>query len=340
MSTRTVNTTLFLLVLVQWASGAGTFLVGVPGERWVVWLHAAGGCAIVVLLAWKGRVILRSLRRHGPGWWAGPSLTLLALLVLALGSGVLWSTVGLPYIGGTSGLTVHVLVSLAMLPLFAPHVWKARPHPRPRDYLERRRLLRRAALIAGGIAAWRGSEALSNTAGLSGANRRFTGSREAPGAGTDFPRTAWLFDDPEPIDPASWRLHVDGAVSVPLELRLADLASTATRLAILDCTGGWFAERDWHGVSVDSLLAQAGVERDARSVVVRGVTGYARRFSLATARTALLATRVGGEQLDHGHGGPLRLVVPGRRGYNWVKWVTRLEVSRVPAWWNWPLPPR
>src|SRR5262249_48861084 len=90
MSTRTVNSTLVALVLAQWLSGAGTFLVGTPSGRWVVWLHAAGGAAICVLLAWKGRVILRSLGRHGLGLWAAPSLTLLALLLAVLLTGVLW----------------------------------------------------------------------------------------------------------------------------------------------------------------------------------------------------------------------------------------------------------
>ena len=77
-----------------------------------------------------------------------------------------------------------------------------------------------------------------------------------------------------------------------------------------------------------------------RSVVVHGVTGFARRFALDDARSALLATRVGEDPLGHGHGAPLRLVMPGPRGYDWVKWVTRVEVSRLPGWWNWPLPLR
>jgi DMSO/TMAO reductase YedYZ molybdopterin-dependent catalytic subunit len=340
VSTRTVNTTLFALVVAQWASGVGAFLVGVPSGRWVVWLHAAGGGAIIVLLAWKGRVIARSIYRHGLGWWAAPSLALLTLLTVALASGIAWSTVGLPHVGGTSGLTVHVLISLVMLPLFAPHVWKSRPHPRPRDYLARRRLLGRAALAAAGIAAWQATEQASDAAGLSGADRRFTGSREVPGAGADFPNTAWLLDNPEPIDVTSWRLHIDGAVIRPRSLRISDLAPTVSYAATLDCTGGWYARRDWHGVVAGTVLDQAEVSPGARSVVVTSLTGYSRRFSLATMRTALLATRVGDDSLGHGHGAPLRLVVPGRRGYDWVKWVTRLEVSRVPAWWNWPLPPR
>ncbi|MFW6265821.1 MAG: molybdopterin-dependent oxidoreductase, partial [Halanaeroarchaeum sp.] len=46
------------------------------------------------------------------------------------------------------------------------------------------------------------------------------------------------------------------------------------------------------------------------------------------AREALLATHVGGERLTHGHGFPLRLVAPDRRGYQWVKWVEEVRVSR------------
>jgi DMSO/TMAO reductase YedYZ molybdopterin-dependent catalytic subunit len=39
---------------------------------------------------------------------------------------------------------------------------------------------------------------------------------------------------------------------------------------------------------------------------------------------------VGGEPISHGHGAPVRLVAPGRRGFQWVKWVVRLEVRDTP----------
>ncbi|HBJ30732.1 MAG TPA: sulfite oxidase, partial [Dehalococcoidia bacterium] len=35
------------------------------------------------------------------------------------------------------------------------------------------------------------------------------------------------------------------------------------------------------------------------------------------AREFVLATNVGGETLSHGDGYPLRLVAPGRRGFEW-----------------------
>ena len=47
---------------------------------------------------------------------------------------------------------------------------------------------------------------------------------------------------------------------------------------------------------------------------------------LPTARKLLLATHVGDESLSHDHGAPVRLVAPGRRGFEWVKWVTHVEL--------------
>ena len=39
---------------------------------------------------------------------------------------------------------------------------------------------------------------------------------------------------------------------------------------------------------------------------------------------------MGGEELSHEHGAPARLVAPDHRGFQWVKWVTRLELRDGP----------
>jgi DMSO/TMAO reductase YedYZ molybdopterin-dependent catalytic subunit len=59
-------------------------------------------------------------------------------------------------------------------------------------------------------------------------------------------------------------------------------------------------------------------------------TGYRWGFSLSDARDFVLATHVGDEQISHEHGAPVRLVAPGRRGFEWVKWVVRVEVTDGP----------
>ncbi len=76
----------------------------------------------------------------------------------------------------------------------------------------------------------------------------------------------------------------------------------------------------------------------ARSLLVHAVTGYWVRFPVEEVDELLLATAVGGIPLTPAHGYPVRLVAPGRRGYWWVKWVDRIELSPDPSWWQPPFP--
>ncbi len=74
------------------------------------------------------------------------------------------------------------------------------------------------------------------------------------------------------------------------------------------------------------------------SVDVVSQTGFRRRLPLRDAGGLLLATRVGGAPLSPGHGAPVRLVAPGRRGFWRVKWVRRVEVVDAPWWAQPPFP--
>ncbi|ESS02932.1 MAG: oxidoreductase molybdopterin binding protein [uncultured archaeon A07HR67] len=89
------------------------------------------------------------------------------------------------------------------------------------------------------------------------------------------------------------------------------------------------------GSGADAGEGAAAGAREPAYVRFVSVTGYRWSLPLSEAEDALLATHVGGDPLSHGHGGPARLVAPGRRGFQWVKWVTRVEVraERDPAQW-------
>jgi len=79
-------------------------------------------------------------------------------------------------------------------------------------------------------------------------------------------------------------------------------------------------------VRVGDVLAAYGAA-GARQVEVISVTDHRWTFDRTEVEQALLATHVQGEPLSPAHGYPLRLVVPGRRGFLWIKWVSELVVA-------------
>ena len=82
------------------------------------------------------------------------------------------------------------------------------------------------------------------------------------------------------------------------------------------------------GVSVQHLLDQAGVSPQARRAVFHCLDGYYVSLELQDLREreAFLVHTTNGEKLPK-FGYHLRLAVPGKYGYQWAKWVQRLEVA-------------
>jgi DMSO/TMAO reductase YedYZ molybdopterin-dependent catalytic subunit len=77
------------------------------------------------------------------------------------------------------------------------------------------------------------------------------------------------------------------------------------------------------------LLERAGVRLGAIQAECRGggEHGFARGVEVAKLLDdAILAYAMNGHDLPAAHGGPVRLVVPGWGGVNWVKWIERMTV--------------
>ena len=333
------NTLLLALIAVELVSGFFGLVSGSPDEAVFILAHRIAGWGIVAILLWKARNIAFSLKwqRRLPPRTA--SLVLLAALVATLALGFAWSFVGPMSFWLFSGVSWHIYIGGALIPIL---VWHALYHTRGfpvRFWADRRSFLRFAGLAIAGAALWRVSEAAASVGGLSGASRRFTGSYEAGSySGNAFPLTSWFNDNPSPISASEWRLNIGGAVANPISLRYADIAADAERTATIDCTGGWHSTQVWRGVPLADLLQAAQPTDAAASVTVRSVTGYYRKFSMDEANGYIIATQVGDEILSHGHGFPARLVAHDKRGFEWVKWITDLEVNRTGKWLQPPLP--
>jgi DMSO/TMAO reductase YedYZ molybdopterin-dependent catalytic subunit len=165
------------------------------------------------------------------------------------------------------------------------------------------------------------------------------------------------FNVPE-MDRSTWRLTVEGCVEQPMEWSWDELAELPERsvFATVECAGngrsflrprvagvpwgaGAIGHCEWTGVPLCELLERAGISAGAVEVLFEGADvgtesdhpapmHFQRSLPLAKALhpDTLLAFRMNGELLEHEHGFPARLFVPGWYGVASVKWLDRIEV--------------
>jgi DMSO/TMAO reductase YedYZ molybdopterin-dependent catalytic subunit len=347
MSRRVTNIVLLAATAVLVVTGLVAWVLPESKATLLYDLHRITGVALVLVLPWKELVARMSLGRRARSASAAtarslrsaigsarlravvadtlPGLLAGVALALTVGLGLAWTLdlVSFDRPIAYSAMNVHVFAGLALVPLVAWHALQRWEPPRARDLSSRRTALR--LLGIGGLAVVGGVVVERFPIG-----RRVTGSKHAGSfTGNAFPQTIWAFDEIPAVDPSTWRLEITGATAdrTPLTLE-AVLAGPSREVdAIIDCTGGWWSEQRWRGLSLMDLLLIRGISPAASSVTVRSVTGHSWSYPLEDLRDAVLATHVGGEPLSPGHGAPVRLVVPGRRGFQWIKWVSRVDVS-------------
>ena len=296
-------------------------------------LHGIVGLWLLLLLWGKLRRVWPRLI-HPRRWDRRTIYGLLALLIVALAlvTGIWWVGGGELNFAGFNLLNWHITLGIVLTAAILFHMFARAKRLRKRDITGRRQILRFSALLIGSVALWPMQQFSDSILNLPGARRRFTGSRESGSyAGNAFPTSSWVADQPRPMNMQTWRLSLGGAVSTPRDFSYDELVAAGDELeATLDCTGGFYSTQHWHGIRIGRLLDNVALHTDARYVSFISVTSYRWSLPLEEARQALLATHIEGEALSYEHGFPLRLVAPGRRGLEWVKWITRVEVLTTP----------
>ena len=136
---------------------------------------------------------------------------------------------------------------------------------------------------------------------------------------------------------ANWRLEIDGLVTRPQSLSLAQIKTMPARSQITrhDCVEGWSAIGKWSGVPLKLLLDLAGLQASARFLVFHcadlygGVNGkpYYESIDLIDAMHSqtILAWLLNDATIPVGNGAPLRLRVERQLGYKHAKYVQRIE---------------
>lgn len=159
------------------------------------------------------------------------------------------------------------------------------------------------------------------------------------------------------VDAASYRLSVVGMVAKPMQLTLADLRALPqyTVPATLECAGngranfrprvaglqwrkGAIGNAEWRGPRVADVLKKAGASTAAPFGSFNGAdqgVGQTPDFirsipmSKLMHEATILALEMNGKPLTDLHGFPVRLIVPGWDGANWVKWVNEIRLGEM-----------
>jgi hypothetical protein len=317
LTSRQVDVVLEVAIVAATSTGIVSLAVGTSWDRWVTAAHGVAGFTLLVLAPAKARGSVRTgLRRRRPSRWM--SLLLAGVVVVTIALAIAHSTGVWSGYGYWSPLWTHQLAAFVLLALFVWHVLSRPDRPRVVD-LDRRAVLRAGSAVAVASAAYGLQEVAVRAAGW---DRRFTGSREiASFDPARMPIVSWIDDEAPPSTTAGdWLLDITGTPS-----SIDSLWSLARPVeASLDCTGGWWSRQTWDAVPLSVLLADAP---EGRSIEVASTTGYSRLFPRADADHLFLAVGYGGAPLRRGHGAPVRLIAPSRRGPWWVKWVRSVEVT-------------
>jgi len=179
--------------------------------------------------------------------------------------------------------------------------------------------------------------------------RGFVGRRGPAARGQRVPPGQYLTNDfpvlsagPTPRTPLeAWTLRIEGLVAQPVEWTWAEFGALPSRDYVVDisCVTKWTKlDMRWHGVSLDTLLAAVELDKRAAFVIAYCDGGYTTNLPIADVVNdqAFVAYGYDGAPLAPEHGGPARLVVPGRYFWKSAKWIRglRLVERDAPGFWE------
>jgi len=143
------------------------------------------------------------------------------------------------------------------------------------------------------------------------------------------------------IDLATWTFRVFGEVEEPLELTWEQFNELpgSSNVQDIHCVTRWSRfDAQFEGVHWRELAKLCRPKPSAHFAIELAEHDFTTNVPLSflEAENALLVTHADGEPLTPDHGGPLRLVIPGKYFWKSAKWLRAIELSAVdkPGFWE------
>jgi DMSO/TMAO reductase YedYZ molybdopterin-dependent catalytic subunit len=142
---------------------------------------------------------------------------------------------------------------------------------------------------------------------------------------------------PQHIDIASYSLTVTGLTNRTVVYtydQVLEKFPHYSKVITLHCVEGWDATIFWEGILVRDILADAGIDPRANTVVMTAHDGYTTSFPLSylTGQDILMAYRMNNVTMPAERGYPFQLVAEDKWGYKWIKWIEKIELTDDPTY--------
>jgi DMSO/TMAO reductase YedYZ molybdopterin-dependent catalytic subunit len=134
------------------------------------------------------------------------------------------------------------------------------------------------------------------------------------------------------VDLASWRFTLKVGPKPVKSWNWAEFNALPRTELMRDihCVTKWSKfDTNWEGVTVDDILADAGLEAPTPYLLATSVDGYTTNvpFKDLTGDKGMVAVRYEGAPIAADHGGPARLFVPHLYFWKSAKWVDTLQFT-------------
>jgi DMSO/TMAO reductase YedYZ molybdopterin-dependent catalytic subunit len=150
------------------------------------------------------------------------------------------------------------------------------------------------------------------------------------------------------VNPATWKLKINGMVDKPFALSYDDILSMPLRERDITMTcvsnevgGPYVGTARWLGIPLKTLMQRAGIHPEADQLFGISADGFTTSTPTRIAldgRDAMVVVGMNGEPLPIAHGFPARMIVPGLYGYvsacKWLTSVTAATYAGKKAYWT------